>query len=1608
MKPTNEPAAVATNLRAQAEAAYQAKAAASPASLAAPTLEEALVLLHELQVHQIELEMQNEELRRTQHELELSRARCFDLYDLAPVGYCTVGENGQILQANLSLATLLGVARSTLVGKLFSHFITKEDADTFHLARQRVFAAPVTSAVPPPSSHSCELSLKPHDAPPVFVSLALTADMGESGEWALRVAVTDLSARRSREVAERLEGQTQISILNAIPAQVALISPEGVILAVNKSWQRFAKAIFPQSSEFSLGQNYLKVCERATGPCSGEAQTAAAGIRRVLRGETSEFALEYPCHSPTEQRWFRLIATPLREELQAGAVVMHVNITERKLSESKMLLADLVLKNVSNGVIISGPDQRIVSANAAFTTITGYSEREILGRNCNLLQGTRADPVTEAPIRQALEDGNDFNGEILSYRKDGTPFWNEFTITPVRDPKGVLTHFIGVIRDITPRKQATEALAFATQLQERTGELARIGGWSVDLRTKKLSWTRETFRIAEIEPPLEPSLAEGINLFAPEARATIAAAVQAAMDTGTPYDLELPIITAKGRHLWVHTQGFAEMSDGKTARIFGTFQDVTARKAADEELQKRTAFLEAMIDSSTDGILVVDPQMKRLYQNAKMAELYRIPREMAENPDYEAQLEFVSNRAKDPQRFRERVASMYANPNKVGHDEIELVDGTVLERTSAPVLGKDGELFGRIWNFRDVTPSKKVEAALIASEAKSRAIIEISPVPKALNDLDGRITYLNPAFNVTFGYALADIPTLADWWRKAYPDPAYRQQVVERWQAELGRAAQTGTTFAPMEVSIRCKDGTERFVIASAAPLGESFTGIHLVALQDITKVKRAEARLLTSQKDNFDLRAALDYHAIVAQTDARGRITFVNDKFCHISQYSREELLGQDHRMISSGEHPKEFFREIWATIRSGRVWQGDICNRAKDGTLYWVDTTIVPFLDEHGSIDRYLAIRKDITQRWKAELALRESAMQLSLVINGGGIGYWDWNLVTGGLAVNEVWLTILGLDLLGPPPTMDLWNSLVHPEDMPKLVCLVADVIHNPDGCDGEVEIRARHADGHYIWILDKFKVVERSADGSPLRVVGTHMDITARKKAELAVRESHDRFRELAENIQEVFWISDVAKNHVAYISPAYETIWGRTCAELYQFPRSWMEAIHPEDRPRIVHAAETKQTLGLYDETYRILRPDGEVCWIHDMAFPVKDPTGEVYRIVGTAEDITARVAMEEQVRQSQKMQTIGTLAAGIAHDFNNILAAILGNTELAMADTAPEHPSRASLDEIKNASTHAKALVQQILAFSSQQPMERHSLAIGPVVLEVAKLLRATIPAGVQIHTSVDPHAPPVLADTTQIHQILVNLCTNAWHALGDRPGCIEVDLRSATLTAEEASCIEGLHPGRFARLSVRDNGMGMDAATLKRIFDPFFTTKGLGKGTGLGLSVVNGIVRGYQGSIQVVSQPGEGATFTLYLPASDSAPVSTVPGGKAPNSGRDTSRQILYLDDDESLVFIATRTLKRLGYRVTGFVRPADALKTFRDNPGQFDLAVTDMNMPEVTGLAVAKELLKVRADLPIVLVSGRIEEGLRRAAREAGIRGIVSKPFTTEEISEAIRLLF
>jgi PAS domain S-box-containing protein len=398
---------------------------------------------------------------------------------------------------------------------------------------------------------------------------------------------------------------------------------------------------------------------------------------------------------------------------------------------------------------------------------------------------------------------------------------------------------------------------------------------------------------------------------------------------------------------------------------------------------------------------------------------------------------------------------------------------------------------------------------------------------------------------------------------------------------------------------------------------------------------------------------------------------------------------------------------------------------------------------------------------------------------------------------------------------------------------------------------------------------------------------------------------------------------------------------------------------------------------------------------------VRDDVGKPRSILAINTDITQRKKLEAQFLTTQRLESIGTLAGGIAHDFNNILTAITGNAKLAASDLPATHPVQTPLHEIEKASLRASDLVRQILTFSRREEAHRQVARLRDIVAEALRLLRATLPAQIEINAHYDDDVPDIAADTTQIHQVVINLGTNAAHAMQERGGLLSARLDAVTVDTGNTEHPSHLQPGRYARLTIADNGAGMDAATQQRIFEPFFTTKAHGQGTGLGLSVVHGIVRSHDGAIAVASEVGQGTTFRLYFPQSNEA-AADEPAERVHAAGN--GQRILYVDDEEALVFLTTRVLERMGYQVTGRTDARQALSEFRTDPMQFDAVVSDLSMPGMTGPELARALLAIRPDLPIVLTSGYIRDEDMKIVRELKIRDLVLKPNTVEDLGDSL----
>ncbi len=503
------------------------------------------------------------------------------------------------------------------------------------------------------------------------------------------------------------------------------------------------------------------------------------------------------------------------------------------------------------------------------------------------------------------------------------------------------------------------------------------------------------------------------------------------------------------------------------------------------------------------------------------------------------------------------------------------------------------------------------------------------------------------------------------------------------------------------------------------------------------------------------------------------------------------------------------------------------------------------------------------------------------------------------------------------------------------------------------------------------------------------------VREREDALVALRQSEEMFRQLTDNIKGVFWLTSLDRKTVYYISKEVEEVWGRGAGLFYSDPESWIESVHQEDR-KFVHEALPLQALGRYDLEFRIVRPNGEVRWVRDRAFPIKNAKGETYRIAGICEDITAQkkaifaqLEMESQLRQAQKMDALGRLAGGIAHDFNNILTSILGYSQLLHEELVEMPQKQSLLDPVLMGAQRAKQLVKQILTFARQAETKIELVKLSEVIEEVCKFIRITIPKNVSLLTELDPSVV-VKGDSNQLYQVIMNLSANAIYAMRAHGG-----LLSISLTAERS--IDG-QAGK-AILKVKDTGVGIPKEVQDRIFDPFFTTKPVGEGTGLGLSVVHGVVKAMNGTISVDSSDGRGAEFSLQFPlVSDTlsriAQVEFVNDSKGKES-------VLLVDDEEMVRSLFSEVLKRNGYHVLLASDGKAALNILTQNP-DIKLLVSDLTMPGMNGIELISEALKINPNIKTLLCSGYDTAG---TSLPANINARLTKPFSIQELLSVVR---
>ena len=632
-----------------------------------------------------------------------------------------------------------------------------------------------------------------------------------------------------------------------------------------------------------------------------------------------------------------------------------------------------------------------------------------------------------------------------------------------------------------------------------------------------------------------------------------------------------------------------------------------------------------------------------------------------------------------------------------------------------------------------------------------------------------------------------------------------------------------------------------------------------------------------------------------------------------------------------------------------------------------------------------------RDITERKLTEKALLESEERYRLLTQQSLTGIY---IHVGGFLkfVNNRFAEML---VYAPEEMVgrQYWD-FIHPEDR-EMVKNISLAMARGEVAPSEYEFRHKSKDGETVWVHNLATSIQYQGQTANM---GNLTQINDRKQAEEALRESEARYKEILENVL-VGAYQVTLDGKFLFANRKMIRMFGFSSYEELEATGSIAELYaRPEERTEVVDEIISK---GFINDDFEFKRKNGQSIWVKLHTRKATNKDGAVI-LEGLMEDVTETKKMAAQLQQSQKMEAIGTLAGGIAHDFNNILAIILGNAELAADDVPDWNPASASLKEIHHASIRAKDMVQQLLAFSRKTDEESKPTNIATIIKESMKMLRSAIPTSVEFKQHISDDPCNVMGDATQLNQIVMNLVTNAADAMSEEGGFLEVTLENILLQ-EEKSCFDWvLSPGPYVRLKVRDTGEGIEPKIMDRIFEPYYTTKEVGKGTGMGLSLIHGIVKRHGGGVRVESELGKETLFEIYFPSLE----RTVEEEKAPNGEiRGGAERILFVDDEKSMVNLNRQRLERLGYQVKSTTKPLEALEWFKADPDQFDVIITDMTMPCMTGDRLAAEVLEIRPHMPVIICTGYSERMSAEKAEALGVSKYIEKPIDLRDLASAIR---
>jgi PAS domain S-box-containing protein len=1053
------------------------------------------------------------------------------------------------------------------------------------------------------------------------------------------------------------------------------------------------------------------------------------------------------------------------------------------------------------------------------------------------------------------------------------------------------------------------------------------------------------------------------------------------------YSMEKRYIRKDGYLAWVNlTVSLLRAATGKPMHFISVVEDITERKQTEEALRKSEELLRLITDNMSDMIRVTDLKGDNLFTSpSHFKSLGYRPEEWVGKSAFDIihpdDLENVIKAFSEGLAANRPVSLEYRVRHADGHY-------VWLETVGDLLRDAQGNVTAVVMSSRDISQRKATAEELGRSEEKYRTLIETTRTGFVILDQDGLVLDANPEYvRLTGHHNLSEIvgKSVIEW---------TADHEKEKNAAAVGECFRKGY-IRNLEIDYVDSKGNITPIEINATRMECGRVTQILTLCRDITERQEAEEELLIK-----DRAIASSFNAI-AISNLDGKLTYVNDAFLNIWGYSAQEALNINAADLASSKYE---INHIINDIQEKGFSLGESIAIRKNGSLFNIQFSASLITSSENKPIAMLSTFLDITDRMRAEEALKESEDRFSRAIAGTGAGLWDWDIVNDRVYFSPQWKTMLGYEDHEVEDAFSGWKNLWHPEDAASIEKAVNDYLHGRTSVY-DVEHRLRHKDGSWHWILTRGDI-HRDSAGRPVRWVGTNIDITERKRAEEARFDALARFSGFADASQYGMGMADL-DGRITFANATLARMLGEKTAENClgkHFPTAYYSPSIAQKLQKEVLPA--LMSVGYWHGELEIQTVDGRNVPTEENYFVIRDEQGQIRNLADILTDISERKRAEEereklqaQLARAQKLESIGTLAGGIAHDFNNLLMGIQGHASLMMLGLDPSDPRHVRLKHIEELIQSGADLTGQLLGFARGGRYDVKPVSMNDIVEKSSAMFGRT-KKEINIHRKFVKDPCIVEADRSQMEQVFMNLFVNAWQAM---PGGGDMFVETEKVVLDETHAMSGrMAPGRYVKVTVTDTGTGMDAQTKERIFDPFFTTKGMGRGTGLGLATVYGIMRGHGGMITAESEPGQGTTFTLYVPASENDPDEEKKPAKGVLRGTET---ILLVDDEKMVLEVSRELLESLGYRVYAAGSGQEAVAVYMEKRNKIDLVILDMVMPGISGGETFDRLREIHPGIRVLLSSGYSINGEAQTIMDRGCSGFLQKPFQMENLSRKVR---